>query len=1029
MSGLEELNSEPALVLKGERGNVSYNYFDMRDYFELVLCEEMIVLEKCNLSQVFDEENIRIQLREVFCSQITERIDTIVIEINKEFSKFGFKLEGEFLQDFLEYESKWLFNNRFTSKPVAKTFTEVELDPTSCSSEFIDSVKLDEELRKYREKCYTQKYLLSVIPTCIRINKIKDDLLHVVRTGLENQLGETICNKLKADLAKINCSFQGDLFHFLQSFISNEPDWEYFKAHCAAQSLMKQLDAEETIYKQDFYLINAMKLKELLRKKTHDIATKNGDLAIGVIIVQRHVPKKKYRHIQWLYHYANDYTKAINTSSKNKDLIQFVSTEFKFDQLLEDIYQNCQDRMKSAKGDFNNLALYRDITVGVNTTIGKANNDLQQVCYRLDFNISGYIHLSIVFWIWKYFEQMNWNKVNQPLLAIKDQKFVQKRFFVAMTSKDQEKIAEVEAKAFAEKIRTHWKTDLLNEAKQKITTLLLQIYKVEANRFKVQQELDEKYFNNEDEVDLEALYEYICEPEKFLETYYKQLVQKYLLEFKNGVKAEVQSIKEVMAKFRDRVRAVVEGFQTVFNEDLFEPYNICAPRKYESSKGKDVFHKNCPEELQKTNFKLFMNLVFGKKAIDLYELNPEAAVELNENLSIFLPSIMKDAPVMGTLDFAKSPISISNVMKFLKALIKEMNSLLEEIHNYEITDEDCHNIKSSLSYSICKQRCPCCDRICGEDDAHYYHRCIYGHQIRAIGGIKLDDGSASVSRCEDMGPNDEILYNGVKKTWLDFKEEMRNHPNNPWVFDDIDKTKSNWHMAKMFKSVWSQVGKRICEERWKKYDMKYVESANLECQKLFISIEKYYIMVIDSSKSMEGDKWKELLEALEGTLGQILKMNPKNKVAIVNFSSDAFVEYEGVTADKINVSDLAFQNENTNFRQALIEVIKIIKKYLMKGLKQPYSIIFLSDGDGNYPEGQISELKKLKSTLGPENFEFTGLKFQCTSDSIDRMCQALDGKDVFAADGSQLKAAFYEVVNRRKTIDLSRTISKFDEKN
>ena len=88
-----------------------------------------------------------------------------------------------------------------------------------------------------------------------------------------------------------------------------------------------------------------------------------------------------------------------------------------------------------SKENFNLISLYRNVSRDVNNLIELANNDLQQACYKLDFNVSGNIHLSVVHLIWKHFEATNWNRINQPLKEMREQKDKQKRFFMAMTLK------------------------------------------------------------------------------------------------------------------------------------------------------------------------------------------------------------------------------------------------------------------------------------------------------------------------------------------------------------------------------------------------------------------------------------------------------------------------------------------------------------------------------------------------------------------------------------------------------------------
>ena len=62
---------------------------------------------------------------------------------------------------------------------------------------------------------------------------------------------------------------------------------------------------------------------------------------------------------------------------------------------------------------------------------------------------------------------------------------------------------------------------------------------------------------------------------------------------------------------------------------------------------------------------------------------------------------------------------------------------------------------------ICKELCPGCQRICGVEEVHTNkHECKYGHQMRALGGVKLNNGDASVIRCEDVELFNKVSFNG-----------------------------------------------------------------------------------------------------------------------------------------------------------------------------------------------------------------------------------------------------------------------------
>ena len=81
-----------------------------------------------------------------------------------------------------------------------------------------------------------------------------------------------------------------------------------------------------------------------------------------------------------------------------------------------------------------------------------------------------------------------------------------------------------------------------------------------------------------------------------------------------------------------------------------------------------------------------------------------------------------------------------------------VNKFENHIQNLlKLSAEDSKSFKSLACVYICKELCPGCQRICGVEEVHTNkHECKYGHQMRALGGVKLNNGDASVIRCEDV---------------------------------------------------------------------------------------------------------------------------------------------------------------------------------------------------------------------------------------------------------------------------------------
>jgi hypothetical protein len=138
--------------------------------------------------------------------------------------------------------------------------------------------------------------------------------------------------------------------------------------------------------------------------------------------------------------------------------------------------------------------------------------------------------------------------------------------------------------------------------------------------------------------------------------------------------------------------------------------------------------------------------------------------------------------------------------------------------------------REQIKLIYCSNKCDCCQRLCDIDmriDHHHkIHKCEYGHQMRAINGIRVEKkkGSiieyyASVMRCEDIEELSSFEFNGEEITWKDFCD-MKKHE---WDFKKSSYVTETQRL--MFVNLWKLAGKRICKWRIEKdnKDMIYLD--------------------------------------------------------------------------------------------------------------------------------------------------------------------------------------------------------------
>lgn len=81
--------------------------------------------------------------------------------------------------------------------------------------------------------------------------------------------------------------------------------------------------------------------------------------------------------------------------------------------------------------------------------------------------------------------------------------------------------------------------------------------------------------------------------------------------------------------------------------------------------------------------------------------------------------------------------TVTNLVKFLKKMVeKQSKEKINKDIREQMTLSEKHHLeyRSLIKVVICPEKCPCCGRICGLEDEHLHHKCIYGHQMRGFNG-------------------------------------------------------------------------------------------------------------------------------------------------------------------------------------------------------------------------------------------------------------------------------------------------------
>ena len=379
------------------------------------------------------------------------------------------------------------------------------------------------------------------------------------------------------------------------------------------------------------------------------------------------------------------------------------------------------------------------------------------------------------------------------------------------------------------------------------------------NNFKreyVQEKMDSNYFSLNKAKNLEELYEYIINPKKELENEYNQLYLKQIEELQKELWSN-KKILELLKQFLERINIMFKKISIIFDEsncylkDLF---------RFQSKKDQND-EKQLPllrysDEISVFLYTYINDLFFveRKKFSKVLFVDDNIEAELIESF-FSIDFMLNESPFPKTFveNFTKTKRKIYNPIKFLNSLGEVINDLIPkiDIEFLSLSQTNRNDFISEIKIIICDEKCPCCNRLCGfSDNTHKAHKCLYGHQMRALGGIKLSNDEASVSRCEDIRNTDIIKFNGNDMTWLNFKKYWSQNENNIWSFDDISQTRDNQKLNDRFKIAWTLIGEKVCNDFHKGASMKYVayNQENIDNQiNAYIISPIHYIFLIDSS--------------------------------------------------------------------------------------------------------------------------------------------------------------------------------------
>ena len=254
----------------------------------------------------------------------------------------------------------------------------------------------------------------------------------------------------------------------------------------------------------------------------------------------------------------------------------------------------------------------------------------------------------------------------------------------------------------------------------------------------------------------------------------------------------------------------------------------------------------------------------------------------------------------------------------------------------------------------------------------------------------------SLYQCNEMEDDSFIVVKGNRKKWRDMKKDY-----NTWEFDVVTSNTELSRLKSKFLTVWGKVGTHFCE----KFDMEFItfNTAKRPAE------ANHYVLLLDSSGSMSGEPWKNLLAATSILVQARISRGTDDRLTIIPFADRANYFCVNRQLKDIDVSKVEFTNGGTDFAPAFGLVFDVVSSVVSASSSTllKYIIVFMSDGEAKYPK---QALDKLEPLLDCHVKEFWTIALGTSKmDILEQINQKMKGRFMQLKDSSELMDAYDEI--------------------
>ena len=582
------------------------------------------------------------------------------------------------------------------------------------------------------------------------------------------------------------------------------------------------------------------------------------------------------------------------------------------------------------------------------------NDELNPFCLELSPKLKYILHTAAMAILSKYHFDEQMNHFNQLLKEFQTNQDELKHFYVNTVNENRSQ-DNASASSLIRSLKDHLAKSLLHDAQEIVRRDLRN--NEEINRKFIQDRIDGQLTMRND---VQWYIDYVDDPTKIIEQFFIQIWN----DIKRGIDQKLTGRKRMYGKVIEEFLFCIQGMVDHLRRLGVSNQLIDQLFQADHRSTEDYTEKcRCMVELIYLYF-VEQRIIWSHQVNNnRYQVTEPAQRAFEALLNERRPS-QELAQIIQAMGPIVQNLSIGNINTFLESTMNRQDKLRHHIEDLrcdlDSVDQDDTYARILDKVRGCLQLCPCCRRPCDVDHTQTksqlgspdnQHRCQTGHNLRAMNGYKIEvTNEPSLFMCEQIKDDQVLVINSRRYLWSNFKKYHA-----AWNFDSTLNDYELRLLHSKFLMVWRKVGPTICC----RYRMQFVgDNQTLEIRHQ----SSHYVLLLDGSGSMAGQPWQHLLRAVQEFLTRRRALNVDDRITIIVFSNKTYRVIEDEDIQHVDIDRIAYPGGGTSFIRAFDDVYQCIQCYSKRAPLNPahkrFVIVFMSDGEAEYPELELKRLLK-----------------------------------------------------------------------